>query len=204
MFTGIVQAKGKVVTKKLSREGERLEIAVPEGFNKDLREGASISINGVCLTVTECSKDRISFDVIQETLRATNLGDLNKKTEVNIERSLKFGDEVGGHILSGHISCACNASLNRGEGETEILVEKPLVWGDYIIPKGYVALNGVSLTVGKVTDDNFSVFLIPETIKSTNLLSIEEGAKLNLEVDKSVIALYEREMKTLKKIGGEK
>jgi riboflavin synthase len=153
--------------------------------------------------VTEYSKERISFDVIQETLRATNLGDLNKTTEVNIERSLKFGDEVGGHLLSGHVSCACNASLNRGEGEVEILVEKPLGWGDHIIPKGYVALNGVSLTVGKVTDDNFSVFLIPETVKSTNLLSIEEGAKLNLEVDQSVMALYEKEMKTFKKNRGE-
>ena len=203
MFTGIVQAKGQVVTKRLSPEGERLEIAVPEGFNKDLREGASVSVNGVCLTVTEYSKERISFDVIQETLRATNLGDLNKTTEVNIERSLKFGDEVGGHLLSGHVSCACNASLNRGEGEVEILVEKPLGWGDHIIPKGYVALNGVSLTVGKVTDDNFSVFLIPETVKSTNLLSIEEGAKLNLEVDQSVLALYKKEMKTFKKNRGE-
>ena len=203
MFTGIVQAKGQVVTKRLSPEGERLEIAVPEGFNKDLREGESVSVNGVCLTVTEYSKERISFDVIQETLRATNLGDLNKTTEVNIERSLKFGDEVGGHLLSGHVSCACNASLNRGEGEVEILVEKPLGWGDHIIPKGYVALNGVSLTVGKVTDDNFSVFLIPETVKSTNLLSIEEGAKLNLEVDQSVMALYEKEMKTLKETRGE-
>jgi len=198
MFTGIVQAKGQAVTKRLSPEGEKLEIAVPMGFNKDLREGASISVNGVCLTVTEYSKERISFDVIQETLRTTNLGDLNKTTEVNIERSLKFGDEVGGHLLSGHVSCACNASLNREEGEVEILVEKPLGWEDHIIPKGYVALNGVSLTVGKVTDDNFSVFLIPETIKSTNLLSIEEGAKLNLEVDQSAMALYEKEMKTLK------
>ena len=203
MFTGIVQAKGQVVTKRLSPEGERLEIAVPEGFNKDLREGASVSVNGVCLTVTEYSKEKISFDVIQETLRTTNLGDLNKTTEVNIERSLKFGDEVGGHLLSGHVSCACKSSLNRGEGEVEILVEKPLGWGDHIIPKGYVALNGVSLTVGKITDDNFSVFLIPETIKSTNLLSIEEGAKLNLEVDQSVMALYEKEMKTFKKNRGE-
>ena len=101
MFTGIVQAKGQVVTKRLSPEGEKLEIAVPKGFNKDLREGASVSVNGVCLTVTEYSKDRISFDVIQETLRTTNLGDLNKTTEVNIERSLKFGDEVGDIYYQG-------------------------------------------------------------------------------------------------------
>ena len=203
MFTGIVQAKGHVLKKMLSSEGERLEIEVPEGFNKDLKEGASVSVNGVCLTVTEYSKERVSFDVIKETLRVTNLCDLNVTSEVNLERSLKFGDEVGGHLLSGHVSCACNASLNKKEGEIEILVDKPQDWGDYIIPKGYVALNGVSLTVGRVTADSFSVYLIPETIESTNLLSIQEGATLNLEVDQAQISLYEKEVKVLKRMGGE-
>ena len=204
MFTGIVQVRGLVSKKMLSTEGERLQIAVPEGFNKDLKEGASVAVNGVCLTVTEYSKDQISFDVIKETLRTTNLGDLNETSEVNIERALKFGDEVGGHLLSGHVSCACNATLNKTEGEIEILVDKPQDWGDYIIPKGYIALNGVSLTVGKVTDNSFSVYLIPETIKSTNLLSIENGAKLNLEVDLSVIATHKNKIKILKNIGEEK
>jgi len=204
MFTGIVQVRGLVSKKMLSTEGERLQIAVPEGFNKDLKEGASVAVNGVCLTVTEYSKDQISFDVIKETLRTTNLGDLNETSEVNIERALKFGDEVGGHLLSGHVSCACNATLNKTEGEIEISVDKPQDWGDYIIPKGYIALNGVSLTVGKVTDNSFSVYLIPETIKSTNLLSIENGAKLNLEVDLSVIATHKNKIKILKNIGEEK
>ena len=180
MFTGIVQAKGQVVTKRLSPEGEKLEIAVPIGFNKDLREGASISVNGVCLTVTEYSNDQISFDVIKETLRVTNLGDLNNNSEVNIERSLKFGDEVGGHLLSGHISCACKASLSNTEGEVEILVDKPESWGQYIYPKGYIALNGVSLTVGKVSDESFSVYLIPETIRSTNLLTVEDLSLIHI------------------------
>ena len=186
MFTGIVQAKGLVFKKIPSTERDILEIEVPEGFNKDLREGASVSVNGVCLTVTKYSKERISFDVIKETLRVTNLGDLNVASEVNLERSLKFGDEVGGHLLSGHISCTCDASLNEKKEEVEILVDKPQGWGDYIISKGYVALNGVSLTVGRVTDDFFSVYLIPETIRSTNLLSVEDGAKLNLEVDQNI------------------
>ena len=201
MFTGIVEAKGLISKKISSAEGERLQIEVPEGFNKDLKEGASISVNGVCLTVTEYSKDQISFDVIKETLRVTNLGDLNKNSEVNIERSLKFGDEVGGHLLSGHISCACKASLNNAEGEVEILVDKPEDWGQYIYPKGYIALNGVSLTVGKVSDESFSVYLIPETIRATNLLSIEDGAKLNLEIDQGVMASYENEKKILKNTG---
>ena len=203
MFTGIVEAKGVISKKISSKEGERLQIQVPDGFNQNLKEGASVAVNGVCLTVTEYSNDQISFDVIKETLRVTNLGDLNKNSEVNMERSLKFGDEVGGHLLSGHISCACKASLNNTEGEVEILVDKPEDWGQYIHPKGYVALNGVSLTVSKVGDESFSIYLIPETIRATNLLSIEDGAKLNLEIDQGVMASYENEKKILKNTGGE-
>jgi len=201
MFTGIVEAKGLISKKVPSTEGERLQIEVPEGFNKDLKEGASVAVNGVCLTVTEYSNDQISFDVIKETLRVTNLGDLNKNSEVNIERSLKFGDEVGGHLLSGHISCACKASLSNTEGEVEILVDKPENWGQYIYPKGYIALNGVSLTVGKVSDEIFSVYLIPETIRSTNLLTVEDGARLNLEIDQGIMASYKNGKKILKNIG---
>ena len=203
MFTGIVEAKGLISKKIPSMEGQRLQIEVPEGFNKDLKEGASVAVNGVCLTVTEYSNDQISFDVIKETLRVTNLGDLNKYSEVNIERSLKFGDEVGGHLLSGHISCACKASLSNTEDEVEILVDKPENWGQYIYPKGYIALNGVSLTVGKVSDESFSVYLIPETIRSTNLLTVEDGARLNLEIDQGVMASYENEKKILKNTGEE-
>tara|TARA_B100001079_G_scaffold255459_1_gene251054 strand:+ start:1405 stop:2019 length:615 start_codon:yes stop_codon:yes gene_type:complete len=203
MFTGIVEAKGLISKKIPSMEGQRLQIEVPEGFNKDLKEGASVAVNGVCLTVTEYSNDQISFDVIKETLRVTNLGDLNKNSEVNIERSLKFGDEVGGHLLSGHISCACKASLSNTEDEVEILVDKPENWGQYIYPKGYIALNGVSLTVGKVSDESFSVYLIPETIRSTNLLTVEDGARLNLEIDQGVMASYENEKKILKNTGEE-
>jgi riboflavin synthase len=203
MFTGIVEAKGLISKKIPSTEGQRLQIEVPEGFNKDLKEGASVAVNGVCLTVTEYSNDQISFDVIKETLRVTNLGDLNKNSEVNIERSLKFGDEVGGHLLSGHISCACKASLSNTEDEVEILVDKPENWGQYIYPKGYIALNGVSLTVGKVSDKSFSVYLIPETIRSTNLLTVEDGARLNLEIDQGVMASYENEKKILKNTGEE-
>ena len=201
MFTGIVEAKGLISKKIPFAEGERLQIEVPKGFNKDLKERASEAINGVCLTVTEYSNDQISFDVIKETLRVTKLGDLNKNSEVNMERSLKFGDEVGGHLLSGHIICACKANLTKIEGEVEILVDKPENLGQYIYPKGYIALNGVSLTVGKVNDESFSVYLIPETIKSTNLLTVEDGARLNLEIDQGIMASYENEKKILKNTG---
>ena len=201
MFTGIVEAKGLISKKIPSAEGERLQIEVPKGFNKGLKEGASVAVNGVCLTVTEYSNDQISFDVIKETLRVTNLGDLNKNSEVNMERSLKFGDEVGGHLLSGHIICACKANLTKIEGEVEILVDKPENLGQYIYPKGYIALNGVSLTVGKVSDESFSVYLIPETIRSTNLLTVEDGARLNLEIDQGIMASYKNEKKIIKNTG---
>ena len=204
MFTGIVQIQGKVFTTAPIKEGLKVEIVVPESFNKNLKKGASVLVNGVCLTVVEFSEESITFDVIHETLRSSNLGDLDKFSKVNIERSLKFGDEVGGHILSGHVCCKCKASLKKEEGEVEIIRDTPKDWGEYILPKSYIALNGVSLTVGKVKEDNFSVFLIPETIESTNLLSIEEGATLNLEVDQTSTSLYEKEMKELTRTGGKK
>ena len=192
MFTGIVQTLGKVLTTQPIKEGLKLEIEVPISFNKKLKRGASVSVNGVCLTVVEHYKERIIFDVIHETLRTTNLSDLDQISEVNIERSLKFGDEMGGHILSGHVCCECEATLKKDETEMKIVVNKPKIWGKYILSKGYVALNGISLTVGKVTENEFSVYLIPETIESTNLLSIEDGATLNLEVDQNSLSQYEK------------
>ena len=192
MFTGIVQTLGKVLTTQPIKEGLKLEIEAPINFNKKLKRGASVLVNGVCLTVVEHYKERIIFDVIHETLRTTNLSDLDQMSEVNIERSLKFGDEMGGHILSGHVCCECEATLKKDETEMKIVVNKPKIWGKYILSKGYVALNGISLTVGKVTENEFSVYLIPETIESTNLLSIEDGATLNLEVDQNSLSLYEK------------
>ena len=187
MFTGIVQIKGKILNINSTQEGLNILIGVPVNFNKNLQRGASVAVNGVCLTVTKNSKGKISFDVIKETLRSTNLNRLNKLDEVNMERSLKFGDEVGGHLLSGHICCECEATLKKEKGEVELVVSKPKIWGKKIINKGYVALNGVSLTVSKVTESSFSVFLIPETIKTTNLTLIEKGMTLNLEIDQNVI-----------------
>ena len=107
MFTGIVQAQGKVLTSRPIKEGLKLEIKVPENLNKDLKKGASVSVSGVCLTVTEHYDEKIIFDVIQETLKTTNLSDLDNMSNVNIERALKFGDEIGGHMLSDHVCCEC-------------------------------------------------------------------------------------------------
>jgi riboflavin synthase len=130
----------------------------------------------------------VSFDVIPETLRVTNLEFVSEGSEVNLERSLKFGDEVGGHILSGHISCKASSRLVKSKEEIELVVECPEEWNKYILLKGYIAINGASLTIAKKTTNSFSVFLIPETLHATNLSQVSNGDLLNLEIDQSTYA----------------
>ena len=166
MFTGIVQELGTVKDKEETKAGVRLIVHAAEPFLKDLEIGASISVNGVCLTVVEFTKETISFDVIPETLRITNLEFVSVDSQVNLERSLKFGDEVGGHILSGHISCRAPSRLIRKIDEVELVVECPKEWSSYILHKGYVAINGASLTVAEKQEGSFSVYLIPETLNA--------------------------------------
>ncbi len=198
MFTGIVQELGTVTDKEETKAGVRLIVHAPEPFLKDLEIGASISVNGVCLTVVEFTKETISFDVIPETLRITNLEFISVDSQVNLERSLKFGDEVGGHILSGHISCRAPARLIRKIDEVELVVECPKEWSSYILHKGYVAINGASLTVAKKEECSFSVYLIPETLNATNLSKISDGDLLNIEIDQATYAAIKAAEERLK------
>ena len=188
MFTGIVQDIGLISCKKETGSGIFLEVKTQPGLLKDLKIGASIAVNGVCLTVVKFTEDHVSFDVIPETLRVTNLDEVNKGSKVNLERSLKFGDEVGGHILSGHVSCKASAEIIKSEEETELIISCPSDWIDYVFLKGYVAVNGASLTVAKKTDSSFSVYLIPETLSATNLSEVKSGKMLNIEVDQATYA----------------
>ena len=188
MFTGIVQEIGIISSKEKTKAGISLEVVVEPTFLKNLDIGASIAVNGVCLTVTKFYQNSVAFDVIPETLRVTNLEEISVSSKVNMERSLKFGDEVGGHILSGHISCRGPAKLIESGDEVELVVECPDEWVNYIFLKGYVAINGASLTVAKKTDKSFSVFLIPETLSATNLSEVQNGNLLNIEVDQTTYA----------------
>ena len=188
MFTGIVQDIGLISCKKETGSGIFLEVKTQPGLLKDLKIGASIAVNGVCLTVVKFTEDHVSFDVIPETLRVTNLEFVTEGSEVNLERSLKFGDEVGGHILSGHISCKASSRLVKSQEETELVVECPEEWNKYILLKGYIAINGASLTIAKKTTNSFSVFLIPETLDATNLAEVSDGDLLNLEIDQTTYA----------------
>ena len=198
MFTGIVQELGTVTNKEETKAGIRLIVHTAEPFLKDLEIGASISVNGVCLTVVEFTKETISFDVIPETLRITNLEFISVDSQVNLERSLKFGDEVGGHILSGHISCRAPSRLIRKIDEVELVVECPKEWSSYILHKGYVAINGASLTVAKKEECSFSVYLIPETLNATNLSKISDGDLLNIEIDQATYAAIKAAEERLK------
>ena len=188
MFTGIVQEIGIISHKEETESGIRLEVKVPKTFLNKLEKGASVSVNGVCLTVIEFKNDSVSFDVIPETLRVTNIEFLSIDSKVNLERSLKFGDEVGGHILSGHISCRAPSKLISLDDEVELIVQCPKKWIHYIFHKGYIAINGASLTVANKTEDTFSVYLIPETLNATNLSDIKDGDSLNIEVDQTTYA----------------
>ena len=188
MFTGIVQEIGIILEREETDSGISLTIATSESFLEKLTIGASIAVNGVCLTVVEFFGDSVRFDVIPETLRVTNLNIVTKDSRVNLERSLKFGDEVGGHVLSGHISCTASSRLVKSDDEVELILSCPKEWMNYIFHKGYVAVNGASLTVAKKESDNFSVFLIPETLKATNLHEVLVEDLLNIEVDQTTYA----------------
>ena len=197
MFTGIVQEIGKIKECNKTSSGKSIEIYATNSFTENLREGASVSVNGVCLTVVSSNNKSMTLDVIKETLRITNLDDIKIGSMVNLERSLKYGDEVGGHILSGHVSCKGKSQLIRNDGEVELRVECPKEWIDYILLKGYVAINGASLTVAKKESDSFSVYLIPETLGATNLSQHPEESFLNIEVDQSTYSSINAERSKL-------
>jgi riboflavin synthase len=185
MFTGIVQEIGEIKECNKTSSGKTIEVFATNSFKENLKKGASVSVNGVCLTAVSSSNGNMIFDVIKETLRITNLDDIQVGSLVNLERSLKYGDEVGGHVLSGHVSCKAQSSLIQNDGEIELRIECPKEWLNFIFLKGYVAINGASLTVAKKEKGSFSVFLIPETLSATNLSESFENSFLNIEVDQS-------------------
>lgn len=194
MFTGIVQGSGQVIQINQVESITSLLIRLPDVDY--LKIGASVSIDGVCLTVTSIEHDLVSFDVIQETVTRTTLGALQIGDSVNIERSLKFGDEIGGHLLSGHIM-ATGLISERTElgGGLNLSVIAPPSIEKYLQEKGYIAVDGISLTVGEVENSRFNLHLIPETIRQTTIGSKQIGDAVNLEIDsttQTIIATVER------------
>jgi len=190
MFTGIVQGKGEIASIETGNEITTLRIRVPS--TEGLQIGASISIDGVCLTATEFSDDIVSFDVIPETLEKTTLGQLDQGHQVNVERSLRYGDEVGGHLLSGHIigRGLISKADPVGDGAQYSIMAPPDV-RKYIVSKGYVGIDGISLTIGDVSEDRFDLHLIPETLRLTTIGDKQVGDAVNLEIDSTTMMIVE-------------
>ena len=190
MFTGIVQGKGEIVSIESGNEITTLQIRVPS--TEDLQIGASISIDGVCLTATAFTDEIVSFDVIPETLEKTTLGQLEQGHYVNVERSLRYGDEVGGHLLSGHIigRGLVSKSEQVGDGAQYSIIAPPDV-RKYIVSKGYVGIDGISLTIGDVSEDHFDLHLIPETLRLTTIGEKQVGDAVNLEIDSTTMMIVE-------------
>jgi riboflavin synthase len=188
MFTGIVSDLGEVIDVEEKAEGlRRLRIAC--GYDPDSIDiGASIACSGICLTVIERGRtgNRPSFavDAAAETLRLTTAGTWRRGTPLNLERSLRLGDELGGHLVSGHVDGIVELIARDDFVDMAgLTLRAPAALSRFIAPKGSVALDGVSLTVNEVKGDTFSVLIIPHTLKVTTLGSLEVGARLNLEVD---------------------
>ena len=193
MFTGIVQGMAQVHT-VIEKENFRTHsIKMPAELLQDLQLGASVAHNGVCLTVSEINGDLISFDLMQETLRITNLGQLKQGDSVNIERAMRFGSEVGGHILSGHVYCTAEV-VERIVSPNNLQIWFKLPNTDmmkYILTKGFIAVDGISLTIGEVKQQSFCVNLIPETIERTLIAQRQIGDLVNIEIDPQTQAIVD-------------
>jgi len=191
MFTGIVAAACEVVA---TEQGEEIRSIIVNlsGHDEDLEIGASVAIDGVCMTVVTTQDGRVQFEAIAETLERTTIGFLRQGSRVNIERSLRMGDELGGHILSGHVMSTARIlqRTERGEG-IDLLIEHQDDTKQYIMEKGYVAVDGMSLTVGEVHSEGFNLHIIPETLRVTTIGEKSEGDFVNIEVDSRTQAVVD-------------
>lgn len=189
MFTGIVQTQARVAQLNDREQFRQLTVQVAPEYLQHVALGASIAINGCCLTVVAFTADTVSFDIIDETLRLTNLGALTTGDDVNFERSLKVGDEMGGHYVSGHIHCTGTVvKRERSTDNLALWIEFPEQFKAYVLAKGFISVNGASLTVGQVESNRFSLHLIPETLRLTN---IETADVVNLEFDQQTMTIVE-------------
>lgn len=201
MFTGIVQGIRKISAVEDIEGGRRLRIQL-EDLAEKLQQGASVAVNGVCLTAIKIEVGSAEFDIIQESLDRSNLGTLVIGDSVDIERACYFGDEVGGHQVTGHIDCTGKIDeIRKTPNNRDVVVYCEEEWGRYLIPKGWIAIDGVSLTVVDVGNNWFSISLIPETLKQTVLGKKTKGDIVNLEFDhttKVIVRTVERMLPEIK------
>lgn len=194
MFTGLIEEVGTVIAMRASDGGTELQIAAPETA-KHVSTGESIAVNGCCLTLTSFRSDRLSFDLLQETIARTNLNSLRQNSPVNLERALRADGRLGGHFVQGHVDCVAPIlALDPKGGDFRLEVELPEKSKHYVTFKGSIAVNGISLTIAEVLPASFAVWIVPRTKRHTNLDRANIGDLVNLEFD--VLAKYVERMVT--------
>lgn len=200
MFTGIVQGMAEIVMIE-DKVGLRTHtISLPNEYAHNIRLGASIAQNGCCLTVTKIEGNDVTFDMMQETLSLTNLGEYKVGDKVNFERSAKVGDEIGGHNMSGHIMTTAQLiKIDISENNCTQWFKLDAKYMPYVMPKGFIGLDGCSLTIGDVVKDTFNVHLIPETLHTTLFGTRKVGDRINVEIDsqtQTIVDTVERVLAT--------
>ncbi len=192
MFTGIIQGTAELVDIIEKTAFRTHVVRLPEHLLTGLEPGASVAHNGCCLTVTAIDGERVSFDLMQATLQLTNLGSLVVGDRVNVERAASYGDEIGGHPMSGHIMATAQiVEVRKSENNRQIWFELPAELMRYLFSKGYIGIDGISLTIGEVKDNRFCVNLIPETLQRTNIGARDEGERVNIEIDPQTQAIVD-------------
>lgn len=192
MFTGIVQGVGKIIHITEKDKLRSFQVELPTELTENIEIGASIANDGCCLTVTEFVDNKVSFDLMQETLAITTLGKKRVGDFVNIERSAKYGNEIGGHIMSGHISCTAKIiKIITSETNCEMTLVMPQQFMKYVLYKGFIGIDGASLTVGEINDNHFKIHLIPETLAITTLKNKQENDLVNIEIDSQTQAIVD-------------
>jgi riboflavin synthase len=193
VFTGLVADLGTVAAVDATQDGVRLQLRTT--LAKDVSEGDSVAVNGVCLTATEVSGEAFAADVMHESLRRSSLGEVRAGARVNLELALRASDRLGGHIVQGHVDGVGAVRSVRDDGFSRVVtIEAPAEVLRYVVEKGSIAVNGVSLTVSGLLDEAFEVSLIPETLERTTLGEAGAGTPVNLEVD--VVAKYVEKLVT--------
>ncbi|HKK10895.1 MAG TPA: riboflavin synthase [Bacteroidales bacterium] len=183
MFTGIIEDKGVVEMVKPGEKSATLTIRSEE-IVSDLKVGDSVAVNGVCLTVTYFDKSRFTVDAVPETMSRSNLGMLKAGSRVNLERALQVGGRMGGHMVSGHVDAEGEIrKIEKDENAVWFTIGMASEQIKYLIPKGSVAVNGISLTVVDVEEDSFTISVIPHSLSETTLNEMKTGDKVNIEVD---------------------
>ena len=192
MFTGLIEEVGRVVAIRASDHGTKLEIAAPRTA-REARTGESIAVNGCCLTLTSHRGDRLSFDLLEETIARTNLKKLQQNSRLNLERALRADSRLGGHFMQGHVDCVSFiVGLEKKGADFRLEVELPRKFAHYVAPKGSIAVDGISLTVADVLPKSFVAWIIPYTKHHTNLDRATTGVLVNLEFD--ILAKYVERM----------